>query len=207
MPKTEEQGPWATTKACLREPYPRKNVYFVGDHMDEVYDYCIWRANITGHKKLDGSPARGSLDMITDLLTREYLRAMLDERESNDFLKWRRSEYVKAGLDRQDADPRLLRRGRPPNETNTLETALVKLQGRSRQRTAAALRIWQTQDGKCAVCNQKRILQFQQNTGKRPANDKATKAVGGFADNTLVCTSCNSKAGGKNDRDEASFRR
>lgn len=99
MPKPEERKPWATSKAAAIEPYPRKNLYFVGDYMDEVYDYCIWRANVDGYIRLDGSAARGSSEFIIDQLTRLYLRTMLDPEKAAAFADWRRRQYAEAGQD------------------------------------------------------------------------------------------------------------
>jgi hypothetical protein len=103
MPIPEEAAPWAVSKAAAREPYPRKNLYFVGEYMDEIYDYCIWRANIDGYTKLDGSPARGSSDFITDQLARAYLRTMLDADKAKAFAEWRRQRYAEGGKDATSA--------------------------------------------------------------------------------------------------------
>lgn len=99
MPKPEERTPWALSKGAAREPYPRKNLYFVGDYMDEVYDYCIWRANVDGYITLDGTPARGSSDFITDQLVRLYLQSMLEPDKAIAFSEWRRKQYSDAGMD------------------------------------------------------------------------------------------------------------
>jgi hypothetical protein len=94
MPKTEELVPWAATQAASREPYPRKNLYFVGEDMDEVYDYCVWQAHIDGYETLDGKAARGSAGFITDILLRTYLQTMVEPGKTESFSAWRTAEYT-----------------------------------------------------------------------------------------------------------------
>ena len=88
MPRREEVVPWGATQAAVREPYPRKNVYFVGRQMEEVYNYCIWQAHVDGHVTLSGKRVRGASGFILDVLTRCYLEAMLDPDKLASFQQW-----------------------------------------------------------------------------------------------------------------------
>lgn len=88
MPKREAPVPWRIGKAGQREPYPRKNVYFVGRGMAEVYNYCVWQAHIDGHITLAGKKARGVSALIVDILSRRYLDAMVDPEKLASFTEW-----------------------------------------------------------------------------------------------------------------------
>lgn len=103
MPKLEEAIPWAASAASETESYARKNIYFAGEHLDEVYDYCVWRTHVAGYTMLGGSPAPGVSSMLKDLVIREYLRAILTPEEEHNFSEWRRRAYRDAGLNENDA--------------------------------------------------------------------------------------------------------
>lgn len=93
MPKEEAPVPWAISNAAAREPYPRKNIYFVGPGGEEVYNYCMWQAHVDGHITLESKKARGMSAFILDVLTRRYLEAMLDPEKFAAFTDWATSEY------------------------------------------------------------------------------------------------------------------
>jgi hypothetical protein len=106
MPKTEEPLPWAATRASLREPYPRKNIYFTDEGADEVYDFCIWQTHVAHYEQLTGRAARSSSGFINDLLLRAYLKSMLDPGNREAFTAWRTAEYEVAGGIVRPAPPR-----------------------------------------------------------------------------------------------------
>jgi hypothetical protein len=99
MPKIEEPVPWALSEGAEHEPYPRKNVYFSGEELEEVYDYCVWRTQVTGYDMFGGGQALGVSKMLKDLVVRDYLKTMLDDIEAKKFREWRRAAFVAAGAD------------------------------------------------------------------------------------------------------------
>jgi len=103
MPKIEETLAWASTKAAKRELYPRKNVYFAGEHLDEVYDYCVWRTHVAGYTMVGDYRATAVSSMLKDLVIRDYLKSMLDQEDRERFEAWRRDQYIRSGLNATDA--------------------------------------------------------------------------------------------------------
>jgi len=93
MPRQEEPVPWVASQAAARQSFPRKNLYFVGAGMDELFDYCIWKAHIDGHTTLDGKPARNSPMFIMDTMMRVYFEDMLKPGKFESFTAWRSAEY------------------------------------------------------------------------------------------------------------------
>jgi hypothetical protein len=164
MPKPEEIAPWATLPAAARERYPRKNVYFIGEGQEDVYDYLIWRANVRGYKTLSGETARSSAELIHDLLRRAFLRDMLDQDLADTFASWRRKHYEAAGIAIREADTA---------ETNPPHAAVPHadsprfsafMRARWPVRKSVRLKIWARQNGKCAACGAERRLSICRET-------------------------------------------
>jgi hypothetical protein len=89
MPKREEPVPWLASQASAHQPYPRKNLYFSGPGMDELFDYCIWQAHVKQHKTVFGRPARTSPAVIADIVARDYLKTMREQGNFESFAAWR----------------------------------------------------------------------------------------------------------------------
>lgn len=88
MPKAEKVTPSRPTRSAGRERYPRKNIYFVGHQMEEVYNFCIWEVHCMGYTTLEYKRARGMSQYIVDILTQRYLNAMEDPRTMQGFTEW-----------------------------------------------------------------------------------------------------------------------
>lgn len=199
MPRSEEIAAWAATRAASREPYPRKNVYFVGEGQEEIYDYLIWRANVRGYRTIEGEPVRGSAELIHDVLKRLYLRDMLDQGTADDFAAWRRQQYVAAGVAVDDASPKLAPR-RPYSSADMAGydprfSAFMRARWPVPKSIRAA--IWHRQNGKCAVCRAERRLKVYSEVP--PPSDAASHVItgrnmppseGDDANLTAVCEAC-----------------
>lgn len=108
--KREDPRPWAVGSNESKDPYPRKNLYFVGDDEHEMFDYLIWKANVDAYQMLNGQTATSASEIIIDLIRRAYIRAIVDEPEADRFSAWRREAYEKAGIDPALSRPRILAR-------------------------------------------------------------------------------------------------
>lgn len=93
MPRQEEPVPWMASQAATYQQHPRKNVYFVGPGMDELFDYCIWQAHVKKHLTVFGKQARNSPAFILDVLARDYLKTMRETGNLENFRAWR-SRYT-----------------------------------------------------------------------------------------------------------------
>lgn len=107
MPKEEAPVPWAVSNAAASDPYPRKNIYFVGVGAQDVYNYCVWRTHIAGHTTLESKKARGISAFIVDVLTRRYLDEMLDPEKFAAFAQWVSADY-RPDMVLKIPEPRLL---------------------------------------------------------------------------------------------------
>ena len=134
---------------------PRKNLYFEGALQEEVLDYFIWRGNVERYTMLDGSEARGSSDVIKDVLRRKYLADTLDEALLSRFSTWRRKQYSLARAV-ESGEPELPRRAQLAASDRTIETKrehfTTAAYGVSRILRCA---IWDKQGGMCAKCCRK----------------------------------------------------
>jgi 5-methylcytosine-specific restriction endonuclease McrA len=136
-------------------PTLRKNLYFDGPLQEEILDYLIWRGNIEPYTMMDGSQARGSTDVIKDLLRRKYLADTLDEVLLRRFSAWRQEQYSRARV-AESGEPKL-----PRLAQRAVSDRRVDPESRRAHFTAAAYgvseiirsAIWHSQDGSCAKCS------------------------------------------------------
>jgi hypothetical protein len=199
MARPEEIAPWAATEAASREPYPRKNLYFIGAGQDVVYDYLIWRANVRGYQTLEGLPARSSSEMINDLLRRAFLRDMLDQDEADNFDAWRSSEYERAGIGSDTA-----RRGEPASyiaRVKQIESSGVdpRLEAFLRKRfifsvdKATRVEVWEAQGGRCADCGAETRLELHRAKGAPMSSEDVRPRADGRLDSSnyvALCAPC-----------------
>jgi hypothetical protein len=89
MPKQEDPIPWTGSQAAVRQPYPRRNVYFSGRGMGELLDYCIWQAHVRKRRTLFGKQAHNSSAVIVDILAQDYLATMREPGSLESFFEWR----------------------------------------------------------------------------------------------------------------------
>ena len=155
---------------------PRKNLYFEGALQEEVLDYFVWRGNVERYTMLDGSEARGSSDVIKDVLRRKYLADTLDETLLSRFSTWRRKQYSRARA-LESGVPELPRRAQLAASDSTIETKrehfTTAAYGVSRIFRCA---IWDRQGGTCAKCSRKdSLLEVHRKiVGQQPSQTSAS---------------------------------
>jgi hypothetical protein len=194
VPKREPPTPWATTAAAKREAYPRRNVYFVGDDMQDVFDYFTWRAGVEGYETLDGLSARASAEVIGDILRRAYLRDMLDDRLAEGFRAWRKQEYEKAGIGSKNLGAQSA--GSLGKNTAAMRHVVREdprlaafMRGRTPVSRSVRMAMWELQQGRCAICGKERPLKvYKRSSGASPkSEDDAAQLI-------LICEPCRRKA-------------
>lgn len=196
MPRSEEVKPWATSRASDKEPYARKNLYFIGESQEEVYDYCIWRANVRGYRTLDGEQARSTSEMINDVMRRAYARDMLDQELADDFTAWRRAQYEAYGLPPERAALQLYAPDTNAATSSSEEGSRFEAYLRKRSMIDKKTRIalWRAQGGKCAVCGLARHLQayVRPNAHILPVTDRSNPDRD-RSNVVLLCRACNER--------------